>query len=68
MLSLVSSQVQAEPPQASAEDGSHEDEAAEVQQKQVRLLPYAILNAFGDRLNMVSAAFIQKKTCVVFYF
>ncbi|KAM6194908.1 E3 ubiquitin-protein ligase RFWD3 isoform 2-T2 [Sarcoramphus papa] len=30
----VSSQVQAEPPQASAEDGSHEDEAAEVQQKQ----------------------------------
>ncbi|XP_050759972.1 E3 ubiquitin-protein ligase RFWD3 [Gymnogyps californianus] len=30
----VSSQVQAEPPQASAEDGSHEDEAAEVQKKQ----------------------------------
>ncbi|NXE83687.1 RFWD3 ligase, partial [Cochlearius cochlearius] len=30
----VSSQVQAEPPQASAERGSHEDEEAEVQQKQ----------------------------------
>lgn len=39
MLSLVSSQVQAEPPQAlsqaSVEHESHEDEA-EVQQKQVR--------------------------------
>lgn len=40
MFSLVSSQVQEEPPQAlsqaSAEHGGHEDEEAEFQQKQVR--------------------------------
>lgn len=36
VLFLVSSQAQAELPQASAGHGSYEDEGAEVQQKQVR--------------------------------